>query len=273
MDSRRGEEIVAQVGRESLYRSDIEILIPPGTSYNDSLMMLRQYVNSWALKHLLLERANQELSKSDKDVERELMEYKHSLIAYRYEKLYIESRLDTVVNEAEASQYFIQNANQILLTNYVVKGRVIKIAADSPNLERIKNLYRAESFEEVDELERLCYNSADRYNNFNNEWVDLTVVARELPLDLYWSQKELERANFIESEDSHYSYFAYFTDIVAPNNSPPFEFYLPRIKEIIIAKRKESLLKELEKELINDAIESNRLKSEINQIAKDESRS
>lgn len=264
LEFRSRDNVVAQVGNQYLYEEDIRNLIPPGTSYNDSITMLRQYVNSWALKYLLLEKAQTDLSKTDRDVVNELEEYRNSLIAYRYEKQYLEVRLDTVVTEQEARDYYMNNSQNTLLSNSVVKGRVIKISSSSPNLERIRSLYKANSLEEIDELERLSYNSADRYNNFGNEWVDLISVARELPLDLYWCENELKTFDYIETKDSLYSYFAFFTEKIGPDRIPPFEFYLPRIKEAIIGKRKQNLIKELEKELIRDALKNNTIKTNIN---------
>lgn len=270
LEFRSRDNFVAQVGNQYLYEKDIQNLIPPGTSHNDSITMLRQYINSWALKHLLLSKAQEELSKTDKDVEKELEEYKNSLIAYRYEKQYIETRLDTLITEQEAREFYLNNSQNVELHNSVVKGRVIKISSDSPNLERIKNLYKASTLEEIDELEQLCYNSADKFTNFENSWVDLSTVARELPLDLYWCENEIKTANYIETKDSLYNYFAFFTEKFGPGETPPFEFYLPKIKEIIIGKRKQTLIKDLEKELINEALRNNTIKTNINDNSKNE---
>ncbi len=268
----RDDSVVAQIGNKYLYEKDIQNLIPPGTSYNDSILMLRQYVNSWALKYLVLNKAQADLSKADKDVEIELEEYRNSLIAYRYEKQYLEMRLDTLVTDKEAREYYVSNSQNLLLNNSIVKGRVIKISSSSPNIERIRNLYKANTLEEIDELERLCYNSADRYNNFGNEWVDLSLVARELPIDVYWCENHIKTFNNIESNDSLYNYFAFFTEKIGATEIPPFEFYLPKIKEIIIGKRKNSLIKELEKDLIREALKNNTIKTNINDNPKNESK-
>ncbi len=264
LEFRSGEDVVARVGDKYLYKSDIRTLIPAGTPPGDSLMMLRQYVNSWALKYLLLAKAESELLKNEKDMERELEDYRNSLLAYRYEKLYIDKRLDTLVTEEEALDYYNTNSPNMSVRNSVVKGRVIKISSKSPNLERIRSLYKANSLEEIDELETLCYNSADRYNNFNNGWTDLSLIAREMPVDLYYCERELDFKQYIETKDSLYSYFAYITERVSPEGTPPFEYYLPRIREIIISRRKQNLIARLEKDLINEALEKNLIKTNIN---------
>ncbi len=261
---RSGEDIIAQVGDKRLYKSDVRNLIPQGTPPSDSIMMLRQYVNSWALKYLLLAKAENELSKSDKDVEREVEDYRNSLIAFRFEKQYIERRLDTLVTEREARDYYLNNPDNFTSENSVVKARIVKISAKSPNLERIRQMYRSESLEEIDELERLAFNSADRYVNFNNQWTPLSLVARELPLDLIECERTLAGRQYIETSDSLYNYFAYVQERIPPGGRPPFEYYESSIKEIIISRRKQNLIARLEKDLIREALEKNLIKTNIN---------
>ncbi|PKO97233.1 MAG: hypothetical protein CVU12_01740 [Bacteroidetes bacterium HGW-Bacteroidetes-7] len=270
LEFRSGDEVVARVGENYLYKEDIKNLIPHGTSYSDSIMMVRQYINSWALKYLLLSKAEAELSKTDKDVEGELQDYRNSLLVYRYEKQYIEKRLDTLVSDQEARTYYQENSGNITVNNSVVKARVIKISSTSPNLSRLRSMYRADALEDIDELERISYNSAERYNNFDNKWVDLSFVARELPLDLYRCEEMLKSASHIEAQDSLYSYFAYFPQRIAPNGNPPFDYYLPRIKEIIISRRKQELIAGLEKDLIKEALENNKIKLNINDNTRNE---
>ncbi len=270
LEFRLKEDVVAQVGDRYLYVNDIKNLIPPGTSYSDSIMMVRQYVNSWALKYLLLNKAESQLTKADKDVTKELEDYRNSLLVYRYEKLYIDQRLDTNVTDAEARRYYDMNVDNFTVNNSIVKARVIKIASGSPNLARIRAMYRSQSLEDIDELERIIYNSADRYNNYDNKWVDLAVVARELPIDLYSCEEILKTSSHIETYDSQFTYFAYFSERIAPNNNPPFEYYLPRIKEIIISRRKQELISQLEQDLIKEALEKNTIKLKIKDTPSDE---
>ena len=259
------ENVVAKVGNNTLYRSDIETLIPPGIPYEDSIAMLQQYINSWALKYLLVSKAEGELSKTERDVTDELEDYRNSLLAYRYEKLYIEQRLDTLVTEADSRKYYEANIANLVLDNPVVKARVVKISSSSPNLARIRSMYKAVNLEEVNELERLCYNSADRYVNFDDYWIDFALVARELPIDLQEAQKELQKnRNFIETNDSYYYYYSFFPEIIYPGEHAPLEYYHQKIKESIISKRKQELIAQLEKDLVREALEKNTIKTTVN---------
>ncbi len=258
------DAVVAEVGNNKLYASEIKSLIPPGKSREDSLEMLNQYVNRWAIKHLLLSKAENELSKTDKDVEQELEDYRSSLLMYRFEKMYIDQRLDTTITEAECRDYYEKNSKNFVLSNSVVKTRFAKISSTSPNLEKLKRIYKSVSLEDVDEFERLCYSSADKYSNFNNEWIDIALIAKEIPYDVPAVERELATKSYIETKDSLYTYLVFFPEKISPSDTAPFEYYHSRIKEIILSKRKQDLITKLEQDLIREGLEGNNLKTNIN---------
>ena len=96
-----GDEVVARVGRHKLFRSELSGYIPTGASPEDSLALAQQYINSWAEELLFLDMADAQLSKEEKNVDRELEEYRRTLLKYRYEERYINERLDTLITDAE----------------------------------------------------------------------------------------------------------------------------------------------------------------------------
>ncbi|PKP42330.1 MAG: hypothetical protein CVT93_04725 [Bacteroidetes bacterium HGW-Bacteroidetes-10] len=264
LEFRSGDKVVAEVGGNKLYESEIKSLIPPGKSSQDSIMMLKQYINNWALKHLLIEKAENELSSTDKDVEQELEDYRSSLLMYRFEKMFIDQRLDTLITEQECRDYYEKNSPNFVLDNSVVKARFAKISNNSPNLEKLKRGYKASSIEEIDEFERLCYSSADKYNNFGNQWIDISMIAKEVPYDVLTLEREIKITSAVEVKDSLYTYLVFFHEKILPDQIAPFEYYLPGIKQIILSKRKQELIATLEQNLIREALEKNHLKTNIN---------
>lgn len=262
------DTVVAAVNGKKLYESEVRSLVPIGTPSADSLEMLKQYVNRWALKHLLLNKAEKELSKEERDVEKELEDYRSSLLMYRFEKNFIDQRLDTNITEQECREYYEKNVPHFTLNSSVVKARFAKISNNSPNLESLRKGYKAKSIEDIEEFERICYSSAEKYGNFNNLWVDLSIVAREVPYDTQMLEKQLLSGNSTEIKDSLYTYLIYFNNKILQGDVAPFEYYLPEIKEIILSKRKQQLVTDLEKNLIREAIDKNHLKINFNNQGK-----
>ena len=79
-------EVVARMGDHKLYRSELDDVIPNGTSPEDSVKLAGIYINSWARDKAFVDIAQQRLSKEEKDVSKELEAYRQSLLRYRYEQ-------------------------------------------------------------------------------------------------------------------------------------------------------------------------------------------
>ncbi len=94
-------EVVARAGDHKLHRGELEKFIPAGVSPEDSANLAARYIKAWAEDLLMVDMAEAQLSASEKDVSKELEQYRRSLLKYRYEQLYINQRLDTLVTDAE----------------------------------------------------------------------------------------------------------------------------------------------------------------------------
>ncbi|HEX8531590.1 MAG TPA: hypothetical protein VF646_16275, partial [Cytophagales bacterium] len=63
------EAPVAQVGEATLSRSEVNGLVPPGTSAADSAALVSRYLDAWVKKKLKLEQARQQLPADQGDLE------------------------------------------------------------------------------------------------------------------------------------------------------------------------------------------------------------
>ena len=122
-------EVVAKVGDHKLFRSQLENYIPAGASPADSAALARQWIYAWAENLLLLDMAEEQLSDQEKDVTEELERYRETLLKYRYEQLYVDQRLDTLITEEETEKYYSNNPARFRLDRPVVKARYMIIPA------------------------------------------------------------------------------------------------------------------------------------------------
>lgn len=256
----KGEK-VAQIGRAALYKTDIEKIIPKGIVPQDSAALVRQYIDSWAIKQLMLQKAQEQLPKDDKDVAQLLEDYRVQLLVFRYENKFIEERLDTIVPVNVREEYYNTHEGSFEGRNGVFKGRLIKMQNSSPNLQIMKKLAQKREIDGLEELEELAYNSAYKYSNYNNNWVDLSVVAKEIDISLEELQQLLLKERLVvEIKDSVYTNLLQVLEYIAPGEVTPFEFNSEKIKEIIISRRKQELLANLHRDILNDALNNNKLK-------------
>lgn len=263
VDRFAGREAIAKVGNKTLYRSETDKIIPKGISPQDSVALVRQYINSWAVKQLKVLKAEQELPKQERDVEKQLEDYRTQLLAFRYENMYITQRLDTLVSENLMMEYYEEHKETFTATEGIMKGRMLKLSNNSPNLKVIsRQLLKKESVSETgdDDMEEFARSSAYAYNNYNNNWVGLNVVAKETGADIDKLTAALTKGAIYNQKDSLYTTMVQSLEFVAPGEVAPFEFYKDKIKEIIISKRKQDLEASLQRDILNDALNSNVLK-------------
>ena len=248
--------MVAEAGSEKLYRSDLNAVIPNGISAEDSTYLARQYINSWAAEMVYLEIAEEQLSKTEKDVTKELEDYRRSLLKYRYEQLYVNERLDTAVSDMLVEEYYNSHQEKFVLNRPLVKARFLSIADDSPAKEQIRKRMSSDEVEDLVEADSLAYSSAYKFTTWSDAWVDVTVLAREFSLD-YETMLAQVKKQWIEKVDTlGVSRLAYVKELMRRGEVAPIEYAAPSIRDIIISARKQALISTLEQDLLKDAREN-----------------
>lgn len=257
--SEEGDRI-ATVGDHILYKQDIERLLPPGISAEDSSAMVEQYVKTWALAHLKLMKAEEVLSADEKDITAEVEDYRSNLLNYRFEHNYIEARLDTTVTNEEMQAYYDSHSTNYKYPYIIAKARIITISQNSPHYNEIKKAYDVTDEEKVEELREVCLSYAERYDEFGGAWIAMPTIAKSVPgLDAESCETIFRNANkYIKVGDGK-DYFIFLTDKIPVGNLAPYDYCKQTIKDAILINRKQALLTQLEQELLQDGIESNKL--------------
>ena len=252
-----GGEVVAEVGKTKLYRSDLDKVIPKGISREDSVRLSIQYINSWASDLVYLTIAEEQLSKAEKDVSKELEDYRKSLLKYRYEQLFVNERLDTAVSHDLLDEYYSAHQDKFRMKRPLVKARYLCIASDSPTLEPIRKRMTSEVTENIVEADSLAFSSAIKFTTWEDQWQDIVVLAREFSLDYVTLMTMIDRKGWVEHKDTAgIVRLAYIREMNAENEVAPIEYCAPMIRDMIISARKQALVNSLEQDLLKDAREN-----------------
>ena len=247
------EEVVAEVGQAKLRKSELDRVVPAGLPAEDSVRLARQYINTWALDQVFLNVAEQQLSKSEKDVTKELEAYRTSLLKYRYEQLYVNERLDTAVSDDAVQEYYEAHSSKFILQRPVVKARFLSISEDSPMLKTIRKKMSSDEVEDILEADSLAFSSAFKFTTWNNEWIDAAVMAREFGQDYASVLSGVSKGWNERTDTSGVVNAAYVTEMVPKGAMSPLEYSTPFIKDMIISARKQALVSALEHDLLEDA--------------------
>ncbi len=214
--------------------------------------MLRNYVDTWVKKELLLKLAEENLDSKQKDVAVLLEEYRTSLLVYRYEQEYIGQRIDTVVTDTEVEQFYSANKQNFTLSKPLVRVLFIKLKRNSPYFDRIKGLYRSSNPDDISTLESLCLQAALRFDYFGDRWLNLEELMRELPAvrDI---EEQVGQNRYIEVNDNTYSYLVAIRDYRGRDAVAPIDYERDNIKTMILSRRKQYMIEDLEKRVLRDA--------------------
>lgn len=262
--SKQSGDPIARVNERYLYITDVEDIFPENVSPADSIQLLTAYADRWVKKQLLLQKAERNLSKNRKDVARQIEDYRSSLLIFQYEQEYIRQRLDTVVNDDEIERFYEENLSNFILNESVVKALFIKIRLDNPSYDKIKGLYKSNKEDDIKALDNMAYQVAVKYDFFNDRWIPFSRILRELPEPINDPERHLLYNKSIEMNDDAHAYLVNFREVMHQGKISPMEFERENIRSIIVNKRKQRLILDLESRIYNDARNHNHFTIYVN---------
>jgi hypothetical protein len=172
---------IARAGDAVLYKDQVVGFVPAGTSVADSTVMIQNYINKWARRELLFRKAEENLTPElRKDIDSQLEEARVNLVIYQYQRQMIFERMDTTVTDSELENYYMNNRESFNLSSNIVKALFIKIPVETPGINRIRILARSNDQGDLQQLETLCYQFAEKFDDFNEDWVPLDKLSVEL---------------------------------------------------------------------------------------------
>lgn len=254
------EKPLAQVGNSYLYSSDLNGLIKQGITKEDSSIIIASLTEKWIRKQLILQKAELNLTDDEKDVNKELDEYRTSLIIYKYEQKLIKEKLDTIVSEKEIEQYYNQFPSNFVLNYNIAKALFIKLSVNAPNKDQLREWIKNENEENVKNIETYCYQNAIKYDYFSDNWVNLDNIKMLYPYELPNNEQTIKATKLFEAKDSVFQYFLSIKDFQSKGNTAPLIYVEKDIKNIILLKRKQKLINDLENKIYFEALTRNNFK-------------
>jgi HEPN domain-containing protein len=252
---------VARAGDVTLYLDQITDIIMPGTPPADSAAIIQNYINKWAKRELLFQKAEENLSPELRsEIENQLEESRINLVIYQYQRQMMLEKMDTMVTDNEMGNYYSANQESFVLSSNILKALFIKLPAETPNVDKVRILSRSNEQADLQQLETICYQFADKFDDFNEKWIPLNRISVELPNEIVNEENFLRRTSFYETSDSTFIYIISIRDYKLRSSVAPFEYVRDDIKRIIWNNRRFDFIQSLENGIYNDAIKENNFK-------------
>jgi cupin superfamily acireductone dioxygenase involved in methionine salvage len=252
-------EAVARVGDEFLFRSDLQNLVPNGASKEDSIAIVKSFIDRWATQKLLFEAAEINLNKTKVDELNQLIQqYKVDLLTNAYLEELIIRKVDTVVSNDEITQYYEANKQFFKNPNELVKLRYINLVKENPKFEKIRAKFNSFTPKDKNELAEMAIQFKSYAFN-DSIWVDVNQVYQKLPfINADNKEKYISNGMSYQYPDSTTVWLVKVKQVLPKDNPTPLQFLRPTIKQVIINKRKVELIKTIENEITNDAFKNNK---------------
>ncbi len=246
---------VARVNNAYLYKDELAGILTGSTTKQDSTERAETYINGWIRKQLLIQEAGKKININEAEVERKILDYRFSLIAYEYQSYYIKQNLDTAISAADIEKYYTTNIDNFVLKQNIVQAVFVKVPKSAPRTNRVKELMFSQKEKDQNELKSYCLSFSTAYHLSDSAWMVFDELVKNSPLAEIPNKIQFLKANrYYETSDDSYLYFLKVAKYRISDNISPLEFVRDDIRNIILNKRKVELAKKLEDEVYNKAV-------------------
>lgn len=248
---------VARVGEEYLDISELNGLVPAGTSRQDSIAIVKSFIDRWASQKLLYNAAQVNLSK-DKQAEYEklIRQYEIDLYTEAYLEEVVKRTVDTVVTKEELATYYNANKENFKTTGTLVRLKYIKLDKEHPKFGAIRSRFLSGNKKDLKALNDMSIQFKSFAFN-DTIWVDMNQVYSKLPFITPDNRdKYISGGISYQYPDSTDVYIVKVARVLEKNQVSPFEYIRPTLQQLIINNRKLELIKKFQKEITDDAIKN-----------------
>lgn len=242
---------LAKANNKTFYSSDLTQQFPANFRPEDSLDIAQSYIDQWIRKQILLDEAEQQISR-DINIEKLVKDYRSSLILANFEKLLVDKSLDTLVTDEQINLNYEKNKDQFFLREPLIKCVFAKFPEDSPNLDKFneqwedKNWLAIRSYAKEFAIDTLF--EADM-------WIPQKYIEQMVPSKLTKKVKWKEKGS-VQQNINDLEFFLSVIDFKDKNEEAPISYVQDKIVKLIIHERKKSILKDYENALLKQKINS-----------------
>lgn len=254
------DRVVASVYDTKLMHSELAGIIPPNTGKDDSILMSRKYIRNWVTQQLLLHKALENLSDEEKNIKRQVEDYRTTVLIYRYKQKLITQKLSEEIENEKIEKYYKENKVNFVLSTPIVKAVFFVLPKPAPHIDQIRKWFKSEKPEDQNQMEDYCITHAKKYDDFQNKWIELKFLFNLMPEEVGKLENELRYTKNIMKEDDKNYYFLKIKEVYAAQNIAPLDYVRDEITLILKNKKKIEFENDLEKQINEEAVRREHVK-------------
>jgi len=248
------EEPLARVGDTYLYWDEVAVVLGENIRKQDSASMVTNFINNWATKQILLEKAKINLpDEKISEFEQLVSDYRTDLYTRAYKEALVNQVEDTVISQEELRRFYEEEKENFKLKEKIIKLRFIQLPLQFLNTKEVTESLRRFNPEDIRYLDSIGVQF--KKLNFNDSlWVPVSRVIEEIPpLNNDNEDRYIKKSQFFELEDTMGVYLTKINDVLDVNEIAPLSYVEPRIRQVLLNRRKLDYIRKLETEIIDEA--------------------
>lgn len=246
-----------------IYRSTLDSLTL-GLSSEDSMRVAQQYISQWAKDVLIYEKAQ---VRKQPEIESMVDNYRKSLYVQAYEANLIDKRMSKTIMDTTIVQIYEQMPDRFRLDESIIKGLLVVVPNDAPNIDKLKKALSEVKVEQADSvpnetmdfIEKYAYQNASGYELFTDKWLTTTEMVRRIPMEHAELETRLKTKNRVEVSDSLRTYMLEVTDKRLRGEQMPLDYARPEIEQVVLGARQVEFLQKERERLYNEAIQEKKI--------------
>lgn len=252
----KSDQILARVNDDYIFNSDLKKVFPKNLSFEDSILFTNNFINNWAKRKLLFEKALINLDESEQNELFDLIDtYKNEIFSYAYQEKIVKSTMDTIINERSIVDYYDLNKSNFKLNQEIIKARYLILNNKNYNLKEVTNRFRSYKSKDLIFLDSISLQFNAFYFN-DSTWINKDIFFSKFPeINDRLKQNITNNKLFYKFQDSLELYLIRIIDYKNKNDIAPFDFIKPTLKQVLINKKKLEFISKFEKEIIEDALQ------------------
>ena len=252
------KQVIASVNEKDLLLTEVMKEMPEATE--DSAFFVERYMNLWIRKQLMIYHAEINLSSDLLDYEKQISEYRSSLLIYAYQQELINQNFDTSITNKEIKDYYNQYREEFKLVKNIFRGRYIVVDKSAPKLKVLSKWYKSDKTANIENLTDYCQQFSKEYYLADSSWQYFATINNKLPEFISEEKYFLENTKGVWFEDQQYRYYIYIKDYKIKGSISPLSLESAKIRNVLLNKNKIQYLKQLEDELYQNGLALKKIK-------------
>ncbi|MAV00781.1 MAG: hypothetical protein CMC37_04315 [Flavobacteriaceae bacterium] len=256
---------IARLNQDYLFEDEISVIIDDQQEKLDSIIKVNEFINQWAINKILRSGARLNLSENRLlEINSMVYDYETELLSNSYLEALVNSTISLEVDSLKLDSLYKKNYEIFKLNEDLIQYAFIYLPNTNPDISQIRGKLRRYNQDDRVLLDSISYQFI-KHSFADSVWHRRNDLYKTISIMNNYRYKSLKKYKFFQFKDSLGLYLIKITSLLNKGEYAPIEFVSPTLEYMILNKRKVNLVDEIKKEILENAIETNKL-----EIYKDE---